>query len=90
MVKKKFDGLSLKASYGWMQEYKKAGSFRGLRTVKFRMMMNGMCDHYKVPCQTLGPDRKLRKHVIKGFSTDLFADAAIGYLNSYAIRSREN
>ena len=53
------------------------------------VFLGGMTDHYKVPCQTLGSDRKLGKPVIKGYSTDLFADAAIGYLNSYAGGSRE-
>jgi arylsulfatase A-like enzyme len=48
------------------------------------VMATGMSDHFNVPCRTLEPDRKLSKPVIKGFSTDLFADAAIGYLNNYA------
>jgi len=53
------------------------------------VFIGGMSDHYKVPCQTLGPDRKLGKPVNKGYSTDLFADAAIGYLNSYASGSHD-
>jgi len=53
------------------------------------VFLGGMADHYQVPCQNLGPDRKLSEPVKKGFSTDLFADAAIGYLNSYARGTRE-
>ena len=53
------------------------------------VFIGGMCDHYNVPCQTLGPDGKLTKPVIKGFSTDLFADAAIGFLNSYSGGKKE-
>jgi arylsulfatase A-like enzyme len=44
----------------------------------------GMANHYKVPVKTLSDERKLSTPVIKGFSTDLFADAAINYLNNYA------
>jgi arylsulfatase A-like enzyme len=48
------------------------------------VFLGGMCDHYNVPCRSLGPDRKLSEPVTKGFSTDVFADAAINYLNSYS------
>ena len=53
------------------------------------VFLGGMADHYQVPCQNMGPDRKLGEMVKKGFSTDLFADAAIGYLDSYARGKRE-
>jgi len=48
------------------------------------VFLGGMCDHYNVPAMTLEADRKLSEPVTKGFSTDIFADAAIGYLNSYS------
>ena len=41
-------------------------------------------DHYHVPCRSLDADGKLSEPVKKGYSTDLFADAAIGYLNNYS------
>lgn len=53
------------------------------------VFLGGMADHYQVPCRTLGADGKLGEPVKKGFSTDLFADAAIGYLDSYAKGMRE-
>jgi len=53
------------------------------------VFLGGMSDHYKVPCQTLGTDGKLTKPEIKGYSTDLFADAAIEYLGSYSKGSKE-
>lgn len=53
------------------------------------VFIGGMADHYQVPCRTLGPDRKLSEPVTKGFSTDLFADAAISFLNNYAGGIRE-
>jgi arylsulfatase A-like enzyme len=53
------------------------------------VFLGGMCDHYNVPCRSLGPDRKLSEPVTKGFSTDLFADAAIAYLNNYSKGNKE-
>jgi arylsulfatase A-like enzyme len=54
------------------------------------VFIGGMADHYKVPCRTLGADRKLGEPVNKGFSTDVFADAAIRYLDHYAKGDRKN
>jgi arylsulfatase A-like enzyme len=48
------------------------------------VFIGGMCDHYNVPCRTLGSDGKLTDPVTKGFSTDMFADAAIGFLDNYS------
>jgi len=53
------------------------------------VFLGGMSDHYKVPCRTLGSDGKLSEPVIKGFSTDLFADAAIKYIDGYSKGKRD-
>ena len=53
------------------------------------VFLGGMCDHYNVPCRSLGTDGKLTEPVRMGFSTDLFTDAAIEYLDSYATGKRE-
>lgn len=53
------------------------------------VFIGGMSDHYNVPCRSLGADRKLSEPVTKGFSTDLFADAAIDYLNDYSNGKKE-
>lgn len=53
------------------------------------VFLGGMSDHFNVPCRSLGTDGKLSAPEKKGFSTDLFADAAIGFLNSYAKGTRE-
>lgn len=53
------------------------------------VFLGGMADHYNVPCRNLGADGKLGEPVTKGFSTDVFADAAINYLNGYAKGKRE-
>ena len=54
------------------------------------VFIGGMADHYNVPCQDLGADHHLTSPVKKGFSTDLFADAAIGFINEYANSEREH
>lgn len=52
------------------------------------VFLGGMCDHYQVPCQKL-TNGKLGEIEIKGYSTDIFAEAAINYLAEYAKGSRE-
>jgi len=54
------------------------------------VFIGGMSDHYNVPCRTLGPGGKLSEPVKKSFSTDLFADAAINFLSTYAEGSKQN
>lgn len=54
------------------------------------VFIGGMANHFEVPCRDLGADGKLSEPVNKGFSTDLFADAAIGFLDNYAKGTREN
>lgn len=48
------------------------------------VFVGGMGDHYQTPVRTLGANRKLSEPIKKGFSTDLFADAAINFLSNYA------
>lgn len=50
----------------------------------------GMCDHYNVPCRNLGEDGKLSNPVKKAFSTDLFAEAAIDFINEYSSVKRDH
>ncbi len=54
------------------------------------VFIGGMCDHFNVPCQDLGINGKLGEPVKKGFSTDLFADAAIDFINDYAKKPKKN
>ncbi len=54
------------------------------------ILIGGMADHYKVPCRDLGPDGKLTQPVTKGFSTDVFAEAATDFINQYAQGRRDN
>ena len=53
------------------------------------VFLGGMCDHNKVPCRDMEPGGKLGDPVTRGFSTDVFAGAAIDFLNEYASGNRE-
>ena len=48
------------------------------------VFVGGMADHYNTPMSTLDENRKLSNPIKKGYSTDLFSDAAIQYLDGYA------
>lgn len=54
------------------------------------VFLGGMSDHFEVPCRRLGSDGKLTEPVNKGFSTDLFVDATIDFLDNYAKGERDN
>jgi len=54
------------------------------------VFIGGMADHFKIPLRDLGDDGKLSAPENKGFSTDLFAGAAMDFLNEYAAGNREN
>lgn len=49
-----------------------------------RVFFGGMSDHMKVPVRDLQPDGGFSEVDTMGFSTGLFADAAIDFLNRYA------
>ena len=54
------------------------------------VFLGGMSDHFKVPCRDMGTDGKLGNPVTKGYSTDLFAEAVIDFINEYAQGKKEN
>jgi arylsulfatase A-like enzyme len=54
------------------------------------VFLGGMSDHFNVPCRDLGKDGKLSEPERKGFSTDLFAQVAIDFIEEYSAGSREN
>jgi arylsulfatase A-like enzyme len=51
--------------------------------------LGGMANHYSIPLRDLDSSGQLTAPVEKGFSTDCFADAAIGFLNEYAEGERK-
>jgi arylsulfatase A-like enzyme len=54
------------------------------------VFLGGMSDHFRVPCRDMGPDGKLSEPELRGFSTDVFSDAAIEFINSYSKGDRTN
>ena len=54
------------------------------------VFLGGMSDHNIVPCRDLGQDGKLSEPVNKGYSTDIFARAAIDFINEYANGKKGN
>jgi arylsulfatase A-like enzyme len=53
------------------------------------VFLGGMNNHYSVICRDLDSTGKLTEPENRGFSTDVFADAAIDFLNDYSETSRE-
>jgi arylsulfatase A-like enzyme len=53
------------------------------------VMLGGMSNHFKVPLRNLESDGKLGEPREEGFSTDLFADAALNFLDSYGKGNRD-
>jgi arylsulfatase A-like enzyme len=54
------------------------------------VFLGGMADHFNIPVSNMGADGKLAEPERKGFSTDLFAGAAIGFINKYASGDQKN
>ncbi len=54
------------------------------------VMVRGMADPFKIPCQDLQPDGKLGKPEPKGYSTEIFGNAAIDFIDSYAKGAKAN
>jgi arylsulfatase A-like enzyme len=77
-------------TFGTGKWHNGAKSFEAAFQKGENVFLGGMSDHFKVPCRSMGTDRKLSEPVKKGYSTDLFADAAISYLEDYAEGSHKN
>ncbi|CAH8296245.1 arylsulfatase A-like enzyme [Mariniflexile fucanivorans] len=77
-------------TFGTGKWHNKAASFEASFQHGDNVFIGGMADHYSTPMRKLGKDGKLSEPINKGYSTDLFADAAINYLNGYAIGKQEN
>lgn len=53
------------------------------------VMLGGMSDHFKVPLRDMQADGTLGDSYEKGFSTDIFADAALDFLDNYSAGPRD-
>ena len=47
------------------------------------VFLGGMSDHFNVPARDMGIDGKLGEPQSKGYSADIFAEAAMGFINEY-------
>ncbi|MGB6121154.1 MAG: sulfatase-like hydrolase/transferase, partial [Bacteroidota bacterium] len=54
------------------------------------VFFGGMSDHFRVPVQDLNPDGSYTEIETKGFSSTVFADAAIEFLSGYAKGARSS
>jgi arylsulfatase A-like enzyme len=54
------------------------------------VFLGGMSDHFKVPSRDMGTDGLLGEAEYKGYSTDIFAEAAIDFLNEYSKAGKKN
>ncbi len=52
------------------------------------VFFGGMADHYQVPVVDLLPDGSFSEETTQGFSTDVFTESALGFLNEYAVGDR--
>lgn len=76
-------------TFGTGKWHNEASAFEASFQQGENVFLGGMSDHYKVPCQQL-ENGKLTKPEIKGYSTDLFADAAIRFLENYSESKNDN
>ncbi len=53
------------------------------------VFLGGMANHFNVPCRDMDNNGKLGEPHNKGYSTDIFTEAAIGFLNEYAGGKRD-
>lgn len=75
-------------TFGTGKWHNGAKSFEATFQEGENVFIGGMCDHYNVPCRKL-IDGKLGDPETKAYSTDLFADAAIGFIERYSESNRE-
>ena len=70
-------------TFGTGKWHNGANTFEASFQKGINVFIGGMADHFNVPCREL-VDGKLSEPEKKGFSTDLFADAAIDFISNYS------
>lgn len=76
-------------TFGTGKWHNEASAFEASFQEGENVFVGGMSDHYSVPCRRL-EGGKLSKPELKSYSTDLFTDAAIRFIEDYSKSSREN
>lgn len=74
-------------TFGTGKWHNEMSSFEASFAKGRNIFANGMSDHFNVPCRDL-VNGKLTEPVLKSFSTDLFADAAMDFLRNYSTGTR--
>jgi arylsulfatase A-like enzyme len=82
-------GLNGYETFGTGKWHNSAKSFEASFEKGTNVFLDGMSDHFKVPCRQLEENGKLSPPMNKGYSTDLFSEAAIRYINEYADGNKE-
>lgn len=77
-------------TFGTGKWHNEKSSFESSFQQAKNVFLGGMADHYNTRVHNLDKNGKLREVVQEGFSTDLFADAAIEYLQSFGEGQRDN
>ena len=76
-------------TFGTGKWHNTAKSFEASFQFGENVFLDGMSNHFAVPCRQLGENGELSKPMNKGYSTDLFSEAAIRYIQKYAKGNRE-
>jgi arylsulfatase A-like enzyme len=82
-------GLHGYETFGTGKWHNTAKSFEASFQKGTNVFLDGMSDHFKVPCRQLEENGRLSAPMTKGYSTDLFSEAAISYINDYADGDKE-
>jgi arylsulfatase A-like enzyme len=77
-------------TFGTGKWHNGAASFEATFQEGENVFLGGMSNHFEVPCQTLMSNGKLGEKSYKQFSTDLFADAAISFLEKQADQNSQD
>ncbi len=77
-------------TFGTGKWHNSAKSFEASFQKGKNVFLGGMSDHFNVPCRDLNQDGQLTEPMNKGFSTDLFAQAALDFIDEYAKDNRAN
>ncbi|MBN1107416.1 MAG: sulfatase-like hydrolase/transferase, partial [Bacteroidales bacterium] len=76
-------GKEAYVTFGTGKWHNGAGTFEASFQNGKDVFLGGMSDHFNVPCRELSAEGKLSDPVKKGFSTDVFSEAAIDFLEEY-------
>ena len=71
-------------TFGTGKWHNERSAFRDGFTLGKTIFFGGMSDHYRVPVVDLLPDGSFSEDSLRGFSTDVFTESALAFLEDYA------